>query len=46
MDKIVRVSNLLDREAVIADEKIEDSLNDIINYSAIIKAKLHEKDKK
>lgn len=37
-DKLSRVSNLLGKEASVKDERIEDTLNDIINYSAILKA--------
>lgn len=37
-DKISRVSNLLDKENSVMDERIEDTLHDIINYCAILKA--------
>lgn len=42
-DKLSRVSNLLDRDPSVTNERIEDTLNDIINYSAILKAYLHDK---
>lgn len=38
LDKIARINNLLDSEAQVADESIDDTLLDLINYSAILKA--------
>lgn len=38
LDKIKRVSNLLKQEAAVKDESMEDTLNDIINYAAILKS--------
>lgn len=38
LDKIARISNLLDKEAKVDDESIDDTLLDLINYSAILKA--------
>lgn len=43
LDKLSRVSNLLDKENSVKDERIEDTLMDIINYTAILKAYLNEK---
>lgn len=40
MDKIVRISNLLDQDNHVKDEPITDSIHDGINYLALIKAKL------
>ena len=36
MDKIQRVVNLLDKEASVKDESIEDTLKDLINYANIL----------
>lgn len=38
LDKIARVSNLLDNEAAVSSERLEDTLLDCINYVAILKA--------
>ncbi len=36
MDKMSRVSNLLSQEAQVKDESIADTLEDMVNYSAIL----------
>lgn len=38
MDKMSRVSNLLEKEAQVADESIGDTLLDIANYAVILKS--------
>lgn len=38
MDKIARVSNCLDDEVQVEDERVEDTILDAINYLAILKA--------
>lgn len=40
MDKISRAGNLLSQENAVKDESINDTLNDIVNYCAIIKSYL------
>lgn len=35
-DKLARVSNLLDKQAMVADEKVEDTVLDAINYLNIL----------
>lgn len=37
-DKLARVSNLLDKDPEVLDERLEDTLLDMINYLAILKA--------
>lgn len=41
-DKLARVSNLLNKEAEVKDEAIEDTILDMINYLAILRAYLHK----
>lgn len=38
MDKLARIGNLFSKRNAVVDESIEDSLNDAINYLAILKA--------
>lgn len=43
MDKMVRASNLLNRPASVADEKITDTLSDLSNYAMILKVYIENK---
>lgn len=45
MEKISRVSNLLDNEAEVSDEKIEDTLIDLQNMACILNTYLYFKKK-
>lgn len=45
-DKLVRAANLLERPAQVLDESLEDTLRDLINYSAILIAYLQKKNVK
>jgi uncharacterized membrane-anchored protein len=45
-DKLTRVSNLLNSEAKVADEKIQDTLLDLANYSIILSLIISDKSKK
>lgn len=43
LDKLARISNLLDKDADVKEESVEDTLIDAINYLAILKAYLYER---
>ncbi len=45
MDKMSRISTLLDKEAMVKDESITDTIEDAINYLAIMKAYINLKNK-
>lgn len=37
LDKIVRIDNLIDHEAYVADEPLEESIDDVIGYMMILR---------
>lgn len=41
-DKLARISNLIDKEPEVVGETIDDTLVDLINYTAILRAYLKE----
>ena len=43
MDKMSRISTLLDKEAMVKNESINDTIEDAINYLAILKAYINQK---
>lgn len=45
MDKMSRIGNLLTQEAKVADEKIQDTILDAINYLAILEYAIKEESK-
>jgi hypothetical protein len=45
MDKMSRISTLLEQEAMVKDEAITDTIEDAINYLAILKSYINQKNK-
>jgi hypothetical protein len=45
MDKMSRISTLLEKEAMVKDEAITDRIVDAINYLAILKSYINQKNK-
>jgi hypothetical protein len=45
-DKMQRIANLLDKEAMVKDESILDTLQDLSNYSLILRVYLEQKNEK
>lgn len=43
MDKISRINTLLDKNPEVVDESVMDTLDDLINYSAILKSLIKNK---
>jgi hypothetical protein len=43
-DKLSRISTLLNNEAQVPEETISETLTDLINYAAILKAAIEEKE--
>lgn len=45
MDKMSRISTLLEKKAMVKDEAITDTIEDAINYLAILKSYINQKNK-
>jgi hypothetical protein len=43
MDKMSRISTLLDKDAMVIDEAVNDTIDDAINYLAILKSYRNQK---
>ena len=41
LDKIKRLVNTLDAEAMVKDENLQDSCDDLLNYAVLLAAKIH-----
>lgn len=42
VNKVSRAGNLLSKEAAVAEEKIDDTLIDLVNYAVLLMAYLHD----
>lgn len=42
-DKMTRIANLLDQEAMVKDESVADTLSDLANYAMILRMWLEQK---
>lgn len=42
-DKLARIANCIDKTTAVKDETVTDTLSDLINYSAILKAYMENK---
>jgi hypothetical protein len=43
LDKVARLGQLLEKDAQVSDEKVEDTLMDLINYSGILRVYMKTK---
>lgn len=43
-DKLARISNLLNQDTEVKEEKVSDTLNDLSNYAQIMRVYLEEKE--
>jgi hypothetical protein len=46
MDKVTRASNLIDKDPLVVDEALSDTLSDLANYAMIMKVYVDDKNEK
>ncbi len=46
LDKLCRISNCIDKEVVVKDEQVEDTIKDAINYLAILREAIKDDEEK